>query len=193
MRTVWLAVLAAGICLSCNNNKNNGPVNANTEPVEKPSFFPVTSYLLGQLHDFRERGINPVHYITVSNHTDSAWLKTEEVETAVKDFLQPVIDSTSMVSLFTETKFKDRSIDSYTFTYDPKTSLPDSMQLQHWDVYIDAQSGKVKKVYLLKKISATRDLQLTWQSDKWCTLVTIENNPDGTSSVIKEEKINWDL
>lgn len=193
MRTALLAALITGIGLSCNNNADHKTIQADTAVAEKQSFFPVTSYLRGQLYDFIQRGLTPVYYTTANNHTDSVWLKEKEVEEKVKDFLMPVIDSSNMVGLFTETKFKDRDIDSYTFTYDPKGALPDSMQLQHWVVYVDAQTGKVKKIYLLKKISATRDLQLTWQSDKWCTLVTIENAADGNSAVIREEKLNWDF
>lgn len=194
MRTALLALLVTGICISCNNTKKDGgPVQPDTAGMEKPSFFPVTSYLRGQLRDFASRGINPILYTTVNHRTDSSWLKVEQVDSIVKDFLRPVIDSANLVSLFAESKFKDQSINSYTFTYEPKGTLPDSMQLQRWDVYVDAETGKVKKIYLLKKISPVRDLQLTWQSDKSCSIVTVETAADGSSSVVREERINWDL
>jgi hypothetical protein len=35
------------------------------------------------------------------------------------------------------------------------------------------------------------ELKLTWQSDKWCSIVTIKNNADGSSKVEKEERIVW--
>jgi len=180
----------------CNNHKEKTsektPAADTTSKEEKPSFFPVTSYILGQMTEINEKSINPIQYTTIKNHTDSVFLKVEDLPKAFSEFLHPEIDSTNLVSLFMEKRFMDQSIDAFTFTYDPIATLPDSMNLQHWDVYIDPKSSKVKRIYMLKNFGETKTMQLTWQGDKWCKIVQISNKPDGSSTVDKEVKITWD-
>jgi len=139
------------VFFSCNNKSIRADEQTETA-VEKPSFFPVTSYIKGQLYEIKEKAVNPLKYTIVKEHTDSVWLKAEDIEEAVKEFLHPEIDSANMVSLFTEKKFLDQSVDAYTFTYDPSAILPDSMLLSRWDVYVDRVTGNVRTGYpLLKK------------------------------------------
>jgi len=181
------------ILSSCNNSEPSTKDNAEKAVTEKQSFFPVTSFFKGELYEIKTRGVNPLKYTSSNNHTDSAWLKLEELNEAVKEFLQPEIDSANLVSLFTEKSFLDQSINAVTFTYDPIGAIHDSMTLKHWDVYIDPESGKVKRIYMVKEISKTKVMQLTWLSRKWCKITTIITDEKGISSVAKEEKITWDF
>lgn len=180
---------------ACNNSSTKEAVidSQKKDSVEKQSFFPVTNYIKGQLYEIKNKNINPLKYTTVNNHTDSAWLKIEGLETAVKEFLYPEIDSVNLISLFTETKFADQTLDAYTFTYDATVLLPDTMTLKHWDVYIDPATNNVKRIYLVKTIEKNKTLQLTWQSNEWCKITTIITDKNGVSSVVKEEKITWDF
>src|SRR6185369_3941275 len=106
----------------------------------------------------------------INEHTDSTFLKFEDLDNQLKDFVHPVIDSANLTQLFTETKFVDQTINAITFTYDPKGDLPDSMPLRHWDVYLDPEKGNITRVYIVKKISENKIQQLTWLSDKWCKI-----------------------
>ena len=124
---------------------------------------------------------------------DSSWLKIEELTAAFDDFLHPKIDSISLSPWFKETKFMDQSINAFTFTYDPIATLPDSMALQHWDVYVDPATGKIRRIYMVKSAGEGRIKQLTWQGDRFCKIVDIVNKPGGTSAVEKEVKITWDF
>lgn len=162
-------------------------------PVEKPSFFPVTAYLEGQLRDFEERSMNPLKFTTIDGRTDSVWLKTEEIPVAIQDFLEPEIDSSNLAGLFKEEKFRDQTLNTFTFTYDPLGPLPDSMTLKRWDVYVDVETGKVKKIYMVKKPAPNKMVQLTWVSDRYCTIVTIAELPDGNSKIESEQKVTWDF
>ncbi len=196
MKDNYLLLLLIAFLYSCNNG-NSGktvPIAVTQDITKTPlSFFPVTAYLKGQLFEFKKRGITPLKFTTIKNHTDSVWLKEEEVENAVKEFLTPVIDTINFTSLFTEKKFKDETIETYTFTYEPAIPLPDSIELRRWDVYIDPENNKVKRIYLVKEKENNRTVLLTWLSEKWCTIVTIVNYPDGKSEVEKEEKISWNF
>jgi len=192
MKFILITIAALSLLASCNSN-STAVKNINTADTaaEKISFFPVTAYIKGQLYSFITRGITPLKYTTINEHTDSAWLRSEEVNTAVKDFLEPEIDSANMTSLFHENKFVDRSLDDVlTLTYDPVKKLPDTMQLTHWDVYVSTKTGNVQRVYMVKNIAGNKQLQLSWLNDKYCTIVTIDNS---TSKVEKEEKITWDF
>ena len=196
MKILIQIAIAVILLQACNHSSKDTAAEIPREPVkkapEKQSFFPVTEYIRGQMVEITQRGITPKWYVTINNHTDSTWLRTEDYNKAFNEFLYPEIDSVNLITLFAEKQFMDQTIDAFTFTYDPIGVLPDSMLLQHWDVYVEPKTGKVRRVYMVKNRGAKTTL-LTWQGDKWCSIVHIINNPDGTSAVEKEEKITWEL
>ncbi len=175
--------------IACNGNKNNKEITASSKdnPQSVQNYFPVTPFIKGQLYDFKARGISPLKYTTIHGKTDSVWLKQEEVEGALSEFLQPSIDSVNMIPLFSEKKFLDQTIAAYTYTYEPKIALPDSISISRWDVLIDQESSKVRRIYLVKELPDHKILQLIWQADKWCKIISIIN-----SQVEKEIKISWE-
>ena len=140
--------------------------------------------------------ITPLKIIRVDGKEDSVWMKKKDVRIFAQPFLQPKIDTANLGSLFTQKSFLDQTINAFTFSYDPVSTLPDTMQLKRWDVYIDPQKSKVKRIYMVKEIieknTATKQtIQLTWMAAHWCKITTIteENN----RSKIKEEKMIWDF
>lgn len=178
---------------SCNTGGTSAAIqNPNDTIQEKTLFFPVTAYIKGQIHDIIEKGLTPIRYITANNQTDSTMLKFDQLSTQVADFLHPEIDSASLVPFYKESKFLDQTLDVYTFSYEARSNIPDSLTLKNWDVYIDPSTNRVKRVYMVKNISADKQLQLTWQSNKWCKITTIITRPDGNSRIEKEEKILWE-
>jgi len=185
------------IILSCNNSSDTDPVVTPApakDTAAKQGFFPVTSFLKGEIYTLKADGINPKKYTTINDHTDSAWLKVEEFDAAFYEFLHPEIDTANLSTLFTEKSFMDQTINAFTFTYDPTIQpLPDSMQLQRWDVYINPDNNKVKRIYMVKQISSNKTLQLTWVSGQWCKLTSIITDAAGASKIEKEEKIFWDF
>lgn len=186
-------IAAIIILLSACNNSNSKKINTQiSQAKEIPDFFPVTAYIKGQIYEILQKGLTPLKYTIINNHTDSVLIKLEDLNTVLNEFLHPVIDSNNLTTMFTETKFLDQTINAFTFTYDPKLQLPDSLQLKHWDVYIDPETGKVKRIYIIKKSGENKMIQLTWLSNQWCNTTTIINYPDGTSKIEKEEKISWD-
>jgi hypothetical protein len=189
---LYFLILSIVLLYSCTNNSSETKTTAVSTEQEKPSFFPVTAYLKGQIHEIKEKGLTPIKYTTINNRTDSVMVKLDSLNVLCKEFLQPEIDSTSLINFFSESKFLDQTIDAFTFTYDAKKNIPDSIQLIHWDVYVEPETSKVRRVYITKKNGSNKILQLTWQSNQWFKIVTIVSNKDGTSTVEKEEKISWD-
>jgi hypothetical protein len=189
-------VLSSILLFACSGNEKQ--VSVKKEVVAQPpqKFFPVTDFLLGDIKGISTKGVNPLKITVVNGRKDSVWLKQEEIGTVMKEFTSPVIDSTNLINLFRETKFQDRTLNTFTFTYEPSGKLPDAMSLTHWDVYIDPETGYVKKVYLVKRKKENnqdKTLQLTWQTGKWCKTTTISTAADGKSAVEKEETILWDF
>lgn len=180
--------------LSCNDSDPAIPsVNKDIAEKEAPSFFPVTDFLKGQVAEIKKDGINPLKITKVNEKLDSIWLKMEELDNEFAPFLTPEIDSANLAGLFTEKKFLDQTIDAFTFTYDPIKILPDSFFLQRWDVYIDPKSNTVKRVYMVKKSPDQKTIQLTWQTNKNCRIISIANDLKGNDFVEKEVTIKWDF
>ena len=172
------------------------------KPAERPAqkdttaaqrFFPVTEYLKGEIFNIKNAGVNPLKYTTVNEHTDSVWIKIELLDSLIQEFLQPEIDSANLISLFTEKSFMDQTLNAITFTYDPVATLPDSMKLKRWDVYIDPKTNKVKRIYMIMQIDKVKTMQLTWVNGQWCKTTTIVTDEKGLMKVEKEEKIIWDF
>jgi hypothetical protein len=187
------AVLFAG----CNNHTSTSTITPvpKIEPVSSlgdsaTNFFPVTSYLKGELLGIKKGGITPVRKIMIAGKTDSSWIKMEELETVFAQFLFPVIDTVNLKNTFDQKIFKDETLNAFTFTYDPKNAQINTFAFTHWDVYVDPESNKVTRIYLLKKESADTVLQLTWKSGKSCKILTLKN-ANGKTTVEKEENIVW--
>ncbi len=165
-------------------------------PVEEPvSFFPVTEFILGQLREIDSLPVTPLKINFDSNKQDSVWLKKEDIRKYASPFLHPVIDSVSMEDLFSGKSFLDQTINAFTFSYDAKTKLPDSIKLTHWDVYIDPLKSNVLRIYMVKEELINKEhitTQLTWKSDKWFSIRTIMQQPDRQPQ-IKEEMLKWDF
>ena len=178
----------------CNNKKPEQAVvpqaAAEATPDSMDNFFPVTTYIKGEIFNIKNIGITPVRKITVGNHTDSSFVKAETYDSVFADFISPVIDTANLKGIFTETKFLDQTLNAFTFSYDPAGEKAAAFPFIHWDVYIDAETNKVRRVYLVKKISAEKTRQLTWQSGKWCKIITLKTAGD-KAGIVSEEKIKW--
>lgn len=187
------------IVFSCNNKTEEANIVADTKPEAdstKVTFFPVTSFLKGQLLVLDSLPVTVLQIKTVGKKSDSTWLKKENVRPVLQPFISQEIGADNLTAFFKQTKFNDQTVEAITFTYEPLAALPDSITLRHWDVYIQPETGKVKKVYLLKRLNIdgkNYTEQLTWQTDKWAKIVTILNKPDGSSEVESETKLVWDF
>ena len=190
--TVLCVINVLFVC-SCHTSKEKEPVaNKNTE---EETFFPVTDFLLGQLKLTESLPVTPLKITINGNKADSVWLKKEDIRKFAFPFLHPVIDSVSLRNYFTKKSFLDQTINAVTFSYDPKTRLPDSIKLNHWDVYIDPQKSNVQRIYIVKEetiIGGSMTTQLTWKVNKWCSIRTIIEQPNKHPQV-KEEIMKWDF
>jgi hypothetical protein len=180
---------------ACHTSKEKqvDPDKATEEKTQ--SFFPVTDFLLGQLHETDSLPITPVKITIIGNKQDSVWLKKEDIRKFAIPFLHPVIDSVTMQNYFIERSFMDQTINAITLSYDAKAQLPDSIKLSHWDIYINPQKNNVQRIYLVKEEKINGEsltTQLTWTVNKWCSIRTIVQPPN-KSPKVKEEIMKWDF
>jgi hypothetical protein len=173
---------------ACSEKKNH---TASTIPVQTENIFPVTDFLKGQLRIIDSMGVTPLKIISVNGKTDSVWLKREDIRKNATPFLRPVIDSANMYSLFSEKSFLDQTINAFTFSYDPKKKLPDSIKITHWDVYMNPQTNTIDRIYIVKENADTTS-QLTWLVNKWYSIRTIVQLANAQPQ-IKEEKMIWNF
>jgi hypothetical protein len=175
------------ILLSCSNKKNNPIDLANTADsiktnTEQNSLFPVTSFLKGQMIALDSIPITILQINTINGKEDSTWISKEKIKPLLRPFISDLIDKENLVSFFKESKFNDQTTDAITFTYTPKNVLPDSIALRHWDVYVNPETGTIRRVYIVKQLKENGlfyTQQLTWQTDKWAKIVTIDNKDGG--------------
>ena len=190
-----LSFLLSLIILSgCKTKKENTPSTISLKTQigatdTDDNFFPVTSFIKGEILGFKNSRETLLKTTRAGSHTDTAWLKYNELDAAFASFLSPVIDTANLKGIFTENKFLDRTLNAFTFTYDPVHDIPDTFAFRHWDVYVNPDNGKIKRIYLLKRQSDDTFLQLTWQSNKFFKIVTTKN-VSGKTQIIKEEKIS---
>jgi len=191
---VWLLFISVIVFSSCDSGHKEIK-SKETSTTDTDIFFPVTDFLLGQVHQLDSLQLTPLKIVeTEKGKQDSTWMKREDIRSFVTPFLTPVIDSISMSPYFSVKSFFDQTINSVTLTYEPKVPLPDSMQLRRWDVYIDPQLGKVRKIYLVKEDvenGFNTQLQLTWNVDNNCSIRSILQKADTT--IIKMEKLIWNF
>ncbi len=199
MKFIFFVAMLGIIITGCNSSSNKAlpaATQVEIEEVKKDSFFPVTSFIKGQLLLLDSLQVTPLHTITINNKVDSIWIKKDELPSLLSSFTLPVIKETNLINYFKETSFKDQTLNAITFTYDPIKALPDSIPLRHWDVYINPETGKVTTVYLVKQFKENEKIitqQFTWKTDKWAMIVTLTNKPDGSTLVLKEDKFIWDF
>lgn len=179
---------------ACHSNETVRPIASNV-PVDSTNIFPVTSFLRAQLRELDTMPVTPLLVITEKGKKDSIWMKRSDIRKYSLPFLTPEIDSANMHSFFKESAFFDQTINSYTFSYDPQKTLPDSINLTHWDVYMDPQTNSIERIYMVKeKDSGNQSIthQLTWLVKKWYS-IRIITQTQGQQTGIKEEKMIWDF
>lgn len=201
MKKIFFSVIIVIVFNGCTSHNTSTSSAASTDSaaiteIKKDSFFPVTSFIKGQMILLDSLPVTPLHIITIDHKTDSIWLKKAQLPTLLADFLSPEIKETNLTNFFNETSFNDQTLNAITMTYSPITVLPDSISLRHWDIYINPETGNITKVYLVKQLKNKDGIttqQLTWTTNKWAMITTLLNKPDDSTKILKEEKIIWNF
>jgi hypothetical protein len=191
---IVIVCIAAIYMVGCKGN--NSATVAPEQSTTKDSFFPVTSYISGQIALFDSLDVTPLHVRTVKDKIDSFWLKRETLAALLSSFLRPEINVDNLTAYFKEARFKDQTLNSITFTYDPKVKLPDSILLRHWDVYVNPDDGKVTKIYIVKAAKDGAQVyqqQYIWNSNKSAQITILKTDEKGNTEVIQKDQFIWNF
>ena len=194
-KILWPLSVTFLLLISACHTGNNSEAGFTKNSGDNVHIFPVTSFLKGRLRVLDTMPVTPLQTITENGKIDSLWMKRADIRKYAQPFLSPLIDSSTMYPFFTEKSFLDQTINSYTFSYDPKASLPDSINLIHWDVYMNPQTNTIERIYMVKEKYENNEsitTQLTWLVDKWYSIRTI-TQVTGKEDQVKEEKMIWDF
>jgi hypothetical protein len=191
LKTFFILLIFAVVVPGCNQKKVISEGGKKSEP---DNFFPVTEYLKGQIKELDSLPVTPLKITSINGKKDSTWLKRTEISSFVQPFLNPIIDSINWSKYFSEKSFLDQTINAFTFTYDPVKPLPDSVELKHWDVYVDPATSKIKRIYIVKQLNTTpsQTIQLIWEQEGYCKITTIIEQ-ENVAPRIKEEQLIWNF
>lgn len=177
---------------ACGNQSDKQPSNANQDSSLR--FLPVTSFIQSELAVIDSMPVTILQVHKEKGKVDSIWLKREAVRPLLKPFISDEIGETNLIPWFQETKFNDLTIESITFTYTPKSTLPDSIHLRQWNVYVNSETGRIRKLFIQKELNNGKILQqLTWTNGKSATINMLEVKPDGTTEFIQGDQFIWDF
>jgi hypothetical protein len=195
MLRLFIAILLAHSIIGCSGGAER---NRNTAETEI-RFFPVTSFIKAQISGLDTLQVNPMHLVTSNGKTDTIWMQQPaEAKNILKPFTEHAINDTNLCRYFNESNFNDLTLDAVTFTYDPKQNVDAAAAtpIVHWDVYVNNATGKIKRIYVVKRFLADRgatEQQLTWVADKWAKITTLKNDGSGRYQAVREEKIVWNF
>lgn len=179
------------ILFSCQSSNTDKIDKTHEERVE---VFPVTDFLLGQVHEISKMPVTLLKIVKQDQKEDSQWISRDSIGSLAAPFLFPVIDSTQFFNRYSAHSFLDQTIDAVTFTYDAINISTDSFPLTHVDVYIDPENKNVKRVYLIKEKNIdgkNKMQQLTWNTDDGFMVRTIVQDANDSIPRIVEEKVLW--
>jgi hypothetical protein len=161
---------------------------------EKVEVFPVTDFLLGQVNEISKMPVTLLKVLKRNGIVDSQWVSRDSIRSLAAPFLFPVIDSAHFQENYSAHSFLDQTVDAFTFTYDAFKISSDSFPLTHVDVYVDPETRKVKRIYLIKEKSMdgkNKTQQLTWNTEDCFLIRTILQGGSDSIPQIIEEKLTW--
>ena len=192
-------VLCIGMNLGCSDNTEQEPDaekhqpwgNKNAEAEE--SFFPVTAFLNGEIREMWELGSKVSLTIPKKGKLKQQLLSDDTLswKESFKDFFSPTIDSNRLAGTYRLSKFMDETIHAITLSYERKTPIIAFPEWNNWNVYIEPETGMVKKLFLVKKIDSTHLQQLTWKHGKNCLIRDFNLDSTGNLVLYKEQEYIW--
>lgn len=109
------------ILISCKENKASD-LNQDTEvPAD---YFPVLSYLKGEIKKVDEIPGGIKKYVTIGDTVDSSYISHEEFHQLTQQFLSKEIEPENFEKRFRERKFYDQTIDASSFLYESDSDVP---------------------------------------------------------------------
>lgn len=161
-------------------------------------FFPVLSFLQSQVAhiDTSLYSIRKI-IITDSIHSDTTWIKREEVKALAKDFLDlPDLTAKKIAAAYTQKRLYDAGLNRVILSYTPANPETEEVQLQEVLMTPDAANGdKVNSIIIDRGIN-TKDSsvqkRMLWKVLDQSFQVTTITQKAGLPEIIYTLKVIWE-
>jgi hypothetical protein len=194
---VLLLFLFMGIHLGCSGSdeKKSDTEEQQSEAKKnaEESFFPVTAFLSGEIREMWELGTKVSSVVHEDGkNTHNVWQDdTLSWKKSFQDFFTPPIDSIRLGGTYRLSKFMDETIHAVTLSYERNTPITTFPEWNNWNVYIEPETGTVKKLFLVKKLDISHLQQLTWKHGQGCLIRDFDLDSTGQMVLKKEQEYSW--
>lgn len=186
MRLIITLIFACIVLIGCSSGQpESGSVIPAEDSAANENYFPVTTFIKGQIYTIKTELSNPVKVVIVGGRSDTSWVKMEGLEAELFNFITPVIDTANLKERYQQSSFLDQTINRYTFTYNLRNPS-DTASLRTWTVYADGQSAKVVSITMEKILPGNQKLLLSLFPENYAKEILIKND-----KIIKEQTLTW--
>jgi hypothetical protein len=187
----FLLMVILATCFSCNHRQQK---KAPVDEVKSADFFPVGSFISGQVREVDSLGMPLIETITANHNTKTVVISAPEFRRLANEFIQSDISGAATKRFYKETSFADQSAPNVTLTY---ASTDKQLEVQRVDVIIRPDtlaSDKVQNIYI-EKVSSRKDTsivkKLLWNSDRNFQIITTRQAADHPP-VTTHLKVSWE-
>jgi hypothetical protein len=186
-----ISLLCLSLIIICCKPKKKR-ITANSDGA----FFPVVSFIRGQVKDIDTSLYRIIKIETVDNRTDTQYIKREDFKNYARDFTDlPDISSNKLKDDYEETKTYDEVLKSFILTY--STQVKEN-EIQKEDVMIDPEpdengNSKIRSIIIDEWPNHGDTIvqkSLLWQTNKRFLVVTKTDAP-GMPEKITRLEVVW--
>lgn len=175
------------VCLTACRDRNE---QDNTDQ----QFFPVLSFLKGQVRNIDTSLYRIVKIETIDSRSATSYIKREEFGNCAKDFLElPDISSGKWKDDYKETRMFDDALNNVILTY---TTTDEDNEVRREDVMLEptnAEGNSEVKTIIIKQIKSrgdsTVEKDMVWYVNKRFTVITKIQKADQPEKIKKLEVI----
>lgn len=156
-----------------------GNQQATEEASSDGAFFPVVSYLRGQVSHIDSSLYTLIQLNKSGNGADTVYIAREDFKSITQPFTSlPDITAGKLKNKYTESRLYDETLDRFIITYTPK-SHDEELEILRQDVVITPNTGdgdKVESIYIERQQSSddsTVQQKMSWEVDNGFTIRSI--------------------
>lgn len=154
MKACFVPLILICLLTACADEvEKNNPAAPATELPDSTNkakqFFPILDYLRGELKNMESYATAIKTYTTVGNKIDSGFIKPEQFNTIMQEYLPSELSKENFERYYTESSFFDETTQTSNFTYSTKN---DELDFHRVDVLVQGSEtfDKVSSVFMAK-------------------------------------------
>ncbi|MET0298403.1 MAG: hypothetical protein ABW036_01535 [Flavitalea sp.] len=154
MKACFVPLILICLFTACADDvENNNPAAPATELPDSTNkakqFFPILDFMRGELKNIGTFATAIKTYTTIGNKTDSGYIKPEEFNSIMQEYLPAELNKENFERYYTESSFFDETTQTSNFTYSTKN---DELDFHRVDVLVQGSEtfDKVSSVFMAK-------------------------------------------